>query len=258
FEPGEWDTYFPSIRPSDEPLCAIRSVIDSERIHERTRPNAILTQTDQSETPAPPVPVQETAVSEAQRARLVKWSSQGNDLRTAVDLYRAGDATASEFLDRLLHRLGTVLDLTPEAFHEWEEAFRPLLPRAAAGGWPLERRLLYELQRACLAVERPTYSADLVEWAVTFGRRPLKRPLPQTKWVQATPPLRAAWQYAERLAETSAAAHHLVASTEHAARGTEQKARDDLRPEIVAVLDEVGLAAQAVAERISRDKLVEE
>src|SRR5262245_2992263 len=197
-------------------------------------------------------------MTERRRARVLEWSNQGNDVRTAVELYRAGDAAAAEHLDRLLHRLGTVLEFSPDELRAWQHALRPLLPQASVGGWPLERRLLYELQRACLAVERPTYSADLVEWVVTLGRRPIKRPLPKTKWVEATRRLRAAWQYAERLAESSGTAHQLVELTEHAARLTEQRARDDLRPEIVAVLDKVGLAPQSVAERISRDKLVDE
>ena len=151
-----------------------------------------------------------------------------------------------------------MLDLSSEQAQEWEDALRLLLPRAAAGGWPVERRLLYDLQRACLVVERPRYAADLVEWVVTFGRRPIKRPLPKTTWVEATRRLRSAWRYAERVAESSPDAHRLVELTNDAARLTETKARDDLRPEIDTVLDEVGLAPGSVAERLSRDKLVEE
>ena len=61
-----------------------------------------------------------------------------------------------------------------------------LLTPAAAGGWPVERRLLYELQRACLAVERTNYTVDVLEWMRSLGRRRLKRPLPKTRWVKRT------------------------------------------------------------------------
>src|SRR3954471_3568580 len=75
----------------------------------------------------------------------------------------------------------------------------PLLGPAPCAGGRVERRLLYELQRACLAVERTNYTVDVLEWIRTLGGRPLKRPLPKTRWVDARLRLTAALHYADRL-----------------------------------------------------------
>jgi len=258
FSPGQWNTYFPGISPDEETLVTIGSALDSARIYQATRPPRLSSGPVMSAAPASALSMLPTPVSDADRARVAKWADRGNHLRASILLHRAGDPAASDHLNRLLRRLQAVLELTREQVREWEHSLRLLLPRAAAGGWPLERRLLYDLQRACLAIERPTYAADLVEWIITFGRRPIKRPLPKTKWVEATRRFRAAWRYAERLVEAVPEARPLIELTEHAAHQTEHKARDDLRPELNAVLDEVGLVPQSVAERLSRDKLVGE
>ena len=99
------------------------------------------------------------------RRRIAGWANQGNDLAAAILLHQVGDAGWKSRLDRLSQRLTNHLDLTPTQAPDSEAALTKLLPPAAAGRWPAERRLLYELQAACLAVERPTYAADLVEWA---------------------------------------------------------------------------------------------
>ena len=72
-----------------------------------------------------------------------------------------------------------------DAQREWRDASGPSSTPAASGGWPVERRLLYELQRACLVVERTNHTVDLLEWVRTLGRRPPTRPLPKTRWVDA-------------------------------------------------------------------------
>lgn len=257
FRPADWDAFFPGMRPTDEPLRTLRAVVDSQAIFDRTRPAGLPPEApggpDERESPtarqipAPPP------------GRLQKWADQGNDLRAAVALQQAGDPSAGTYLDHLAGRLQAVLGLTPEQLHEWHAALGPLLAPSAAGGWPVERRLLYDLQRACLAVERPGYAADLFEWARSLGRRPLKRPLPRTRWVDATRRLRAAGRYAERLPQhTPDEPHALAHLIEEAAHQTEARARAELGPEIAAVLDEVGLVPRDVAERLSRDRLVAE
>ena len=66
--------------------------------------------------------------------------------------------------------------------------------------------------------------------------------------------MRSAARYAEKLHDDKAAAHLVEA----AAAFTEHKARNDLRPELTAALDEVGLAPRSIAESVSREKLVED
>lgn len=257
FRPGDWEVYFPGLRPVDKRFRVLFSVVDSDQLFLQTRPGPATLEVPElprleCSTPRPPSPV-----GDADRRRLELWARRGNDLKAAVRLQRAGDPSAVEHLDRLIDRLQPVVGFGPAEAKSWRDALHPLLPAAAGNRWPVERRLLYELQRACLAVERPAYAADLLEWVGSRGRRPLKRPLPRAKWVEAHRRLRAAVRHAEHLCpgNDSRALLHLV---ENAASTVGQKARNELRPEILGVLDEVGLIPASAAERVSRDKLVEE
>jgi hypothetical protein len=257
FQPTAWGVLFPGLRTDVEPWATLFSFTDSHQLFRQTRPGSAKLDDAHALSVERPAPRPVVPVSESDRPRIDSWVQRGNDLKAAVLLQRAGDPSAVQYLDRLIDRLQPVIGFGTGETEKWRDALRPRLPGAAARRWPNERRLLYELQRACLAVERPAYAADVVEWAYTLGRQPVKRPLPHTKWVEAHRRLRAAVHHAEQLchAEDSAALVHLV---EQAAATVEQKARNELRPEIVSVLDEVGLTPGSVAERISRDKLVEE
>ena len=60
------------------------------------------------------------------------------------------------------------------------------------GIWTAEARLLYDLQKACVDHERDLYTVGVVEWALSLGRRPLKRPLPNQREVLLCKHLRSA------------------------------------------------------------------
>lgn len=255
FRPGDWGTYFPGLSPDVQPLSTARRLLDVDSVYERTRPE--IADTEPAHPAHPTVSAMPLDATPDDRA-LDLWAARGNDLKAAVRLARSGDPRAEAHVDRVAARLAPVLDLDEAGVAAWSVALRPLLRPAAAGGWPPERRLLYQLQRACLAVEQTNYTVSLFEWARTFGRRPLKRPLPKTRWVEAHLRLRAALRYAQQLPggyDDHAPLPRLIADGVHA---TERKARDDLRPELVAVLDEVGLVPQPVPEERSKEKLVEE
>jgi hypothetical protein len=268
FQPGAWAAYFPGQSPTDEPLQSLRALVDADGLFARLPVRVSME--DQGapadEAGAPQVPAAASGpVSEADRRRVADWAGRGNDLRAAILLSQRNDPASIHHLDRLVDRLGRILQFTDEQANHWRQAIQPLLSRAAAGGWPVERRFLYELQRACLAIERLPFAADFVECLVTFGRRPVKRPLPRAQWVEAHRRLRAAARYAEsiRLSPSpppgeESTPHSLLGLIEHAVALTERNARNDLRPELSAALDEVGLVSRTVVERISRDKLVEE
>jgi hypothetical protein len=254
--PG-WDVYFPGLSPEAEPLRAAARLINADAIRDRTCPTGL---TDEPTLAAHAgaenvveVPVA-IDLTPAARRLIAESAAQENDLAAAILLHQAGegDRGSRDYLNRLVERLGARLDWGPDQATHWRSALGDLLPRAAAGKWPVERKLLYELQAACLAVERPTYAADLSEWAITFGQRPIKRLLTKPRWLNALRHLRAAQRYADRLGSG------LAQEIGHAAHLAEHKARADLRPEIVAVLDDVGLAPGSVAGRLARDKLVEE
>lgn len=253
FRPDDWDTFFPDLPDDAEPLRTADQLLDIGAIYQRTRPpggpTGLVPPAAQSPATeaAPPGPPPDPG-------RVAGWAGRGNDLKAAVLLARAGDPRAETHLDRLAGRLAAILDFDADERQQWRAAMRPLLGRAAAGGWPVERRLLYEIQRACLAVERTSYAVNLFEWIRSFGRRRLKRPLPKTRWVNAERRLRAARKYAEQT-PLAGPLPGLLGDATHAA---ETRARNKLRPVIVAVLDEVGLTPVSVPERRSQAKLVEE
>lgn len=253
FEPDAWRTFFPGLGPTDEPFRTAARVVDGDGIAERTRPPDPSRAARETVVPVTVLPPRRPATPAP--AHVAGWAGRGNDLKAALLFERAGDPTSQEHLSRLTDRIVVVLGEGPKAA-EWRSALAPLLESAAGGGWSVERRLLYDVQRACLAVERPIYAADLIEWARTLGRSPVKRPLPKATWLEASRRLRAAKRYAERLADRRTSA--LASLLEHAVHLTEARARADLRPGLVAVLDEVGLVPQSVPETLSRDKLVEE
>jgi hypothetical protein len=250
FEPTEWEAYFSGISPDGEPLRTARAFVDVKCARDATEPS----RASRTEGRLPAVPGPGPG-DRPVAAQVQKWVAQGNDLKAAVELARAGDPEGESHLGHLVERLVRVSGLEPDGGREWAAAVRPLLGPAAAGGWPVERRLLYEVQRACLAVERTNYTVDLFEWVRTLGRRPLKRPLPKAKWVEAQLRLRAALRYAHRLPGEHAVLERLLADAAHR---SESRARNDLRPEVVAVFDDVGLVSECAPERWSREKLVEE
>src|SRR5205807_1971072 len=74
----------------------------------------------------------------------------------------------------------------------WRRALPALFGPAAGPWWPRERRLIYDLQKVCIDRERDVYAVDLVEWARSFGRRPVQRLLPHQKQVNLVRHLREA------------------------------------------------------------------
>jgi hypothetical protein len=251
FEPSHWDDFFPGLSPDGEPLRTARVLCNVEGAHEQSRPGPAPTDANRATTA---VPISEPGLRRT-APQISEWVAQGNDLKSAVLLTRAGDSHARGHLDHLIERFARVFNVNVEGVRKWRDATRPLLAPAAAGGWPVERRLLYELQRACLALERTNYTIDLIEWVRTLGRRPLKRPLPKTQWVEAHSRLRAALRYADRLTGGTGSLGRLLMDAVHR---SESMTRDDLRPELIGVLDDVGLVPESAPERRSREKLVEE
>src|SRR5262249_7605716 len=191
FLPGEWLTYFPGLQRPETIFAAIRKFVDVDALLARTKPPGLLAEPALSRRPPdPPVPSPATGrAPEAVRARAQRAAVRGNDLRAAILLARAGDPSPRHHPHQLMAGVRAVAGERADN-DAWKEALAPLLAPATSGGWTVERRLLYELQRACLAVERQAYAADLVEWAITFGRKPIKRPLTKPIWLPVTPPPR--------------------------------------------------------------------
>ena len=119
--------------------------------------------------------------------------------------------------------------------------------------------MLYDLQKVCVDHERGVYSLDLWRWIKSFGRAPLKRPLPGQRDVLISKHLHSA---ARRLSSVriSGRARALPGIAAAIVPCTEPKAnlRTKFRATINATLDEVQLVPRNLPERIAREKLVEE
>lgn len=182
---------------------------------------------------------------------------KGNDVRAAVRYGQIREAAlADDRLRSLVDRLRKALLLDDAAASAWLIALRPILNIAAIQGfWDAGERLLYDLQKACLDVERKTYSTDVVEWIVSFGWQPVKRLLEKPRLVNVLRRLRAACKHLRSL---PFAAHELDHLLHDAIHSVERRVRAENGPILNEVLDEVGIVPQNQAERISRHKMVEE
>jgi hypothetical protein len=220
------------------------------------------------ESPAAEGPRPDPAASRRLMDRAARKAAVGNVARAAILRTRAaalaeeGAAEAARQaaradLETLARRLQRALDLSEGQAAAWQVALAPLLAPAARGLWPVEARLLYDLQKVCVDRERDTYAVDLVEWFVSGGRRPVMRLLPHQRDVLAVKHLRGALHKLTGVRD----AHdrgRLAGLLQDAVEDRVHRLRERLRPELRAALDEVGLLPENVAEGVSRDKLIEE
>jgi hypothetical protein len=196
-------------------------------------------------------------------------AATGNDVRAALRFMQAARiaprarraearAAAECELQKLVKRLRPALDLTSEEAATWRHSLPALLAPASRGIWPVEARLLYNLQKICIDHERPTEAPHPAEWFYSRFRQPFIQPLPDVPAVLAVKRLRRACSqlHSVRLEQADRRAlNDLLNSALHRA---ESRLRDRFRPRIVDALCEVGLSPANYPERVSRDKLVEE
>ncbi len=133
-----------------------------------------------------------------------------------------------------------------------------MLATSARGFWNPAARMLYDLQKVCLDFERESYVVDLFSWLWSFGKRPLKRPLPAQREVLMSKHLRSAASRLSKLSISAGQREHLAILLREASVYAEERLRDRLRPVLRETLIEVGFVPQNVPERVSFRKIVEE
>ncbi len=158
----------------------------------------------------------------------------------------------------LTERLARAINLTDAERDAWARALIVLLDKADQGVWPVEARLLDDIQRVCEDSEREIYTLDVFDYLTSLGKRPIKRALPSQRLVRVVRHLSSAHG---RLDEVR------VADNDRAALGTLLKkakiaARNNLdsrfRPVLETALDDVGLGARNPVEQVAFDKMVHE
>jgi hypothetical protein len=193
----------------------------------------------------------------------------GNQVRAAILRTRAARIApagqkqeigygANSEMNRLATRLRAALGFSPEETDSWARLLTALLAPAARGVWPVEARLLYDLQKVCIDHERELYALDLVEWAVSLGRRPVKRPVPCQSAVLRLKHLRTAARRLRNARLAEADRRKLASFFASAIHANAEKLRERFRPLLHDSLFEVGLRPADLPERVALNKLVEE
>ena len=216
----------------------------------------------------------EAEIASATKYRMLMRASQrpaavGNVVRAAIYHARAERCAPPELaararsavkmdVDHLIGRLQSALEVERSSPQPWQESLFALVSQTPRGIWTVEARLLYDLQKVCVDHEREIYTVDVMEWALSRGRRPVKRHLPDQRDVLMLKHLRSA---ARRLAVVRIfddQRRQLALLVHDAIVRVESRLRQKLRPKIAAALDEVGLIAGNLPERVARKKLIEE
>lgn len=227
--------------------------------------------------PAPPSPLAAARLAgDAEEAK-----RKGNVVRAAIQrliaqgAYPGGReqalAAARADLELLSGRLNAALELpggAPRASSAqgspsaaWTALLLMLAERAAARRflrYPIEARLLFDLQRAAIVHERPERAVDLVTFALSRGKKPVVRPLPATRETKIVRHVDRAARKVRFVRIASADRKLLAKLLRWASERAEENVRSALRPKLREALDAIGLRPANVPERVARGKLIEE
>ena len=282
FAPNLIPLYFPSLPSQEAVLATIGPDCDAESLLEATRPAAL---TSAETVPvAPPVPAAVEVLLESTQINLAsrsphKYSSlcrraqrlrvAGNNVRAALVRRLAYDFAPldkmSEAKQELIHeiqflvlRLQAALELTDDEVRPWLAMCERLLPAARHGFWNANARLLYDLQQVCLDHEQEIYKVDLVGWAISRGKTPLKRPLPNQRVVMLSKHLRSAALRVPAVLIDDEGRHELGELLHAAAHAAEHILRKRFEPIVASTLNEVGFVPKCVVERVAFRKMTNE
>jgi hypothetical protein len=204
--------------------------------------------------------------------RAERAARAGNTVRAAIVRTKAARvapaaltpstrAEAEADLQRLIVRLQAALQLDGEEAAEWLKDLPALLDKADQGDQgsrPVEAGLLYDLQNVCLEHERDIYALDLVEWLLSAGKRPIKRPLPSQRLVRVMRQLRSAAQRLTSARLSDAERQHLSRLMQTALNRCEERMRERFRPLLTDAFHDVGLNPENPPERTAFNKVLEE
>ncbi len=201
--------------------------------------------------------------------RADKAFMRGNAVAAALLQMRASQFASPELRDeaingalkdmqRLVHRLQAALGFNETAAKCWYESLVALLMHAMEGFWSADKKLLYDLQKVCVDHERVIYKVDLLDWALSFGQRPLKRPLPNQREVLMSKHLRSATRRLVSARLTGDERDRLSALLHAADDSAERQMRVRIRPLTEQALASVNFVPRNVPEDVAFRKLVEE
>jgi hypothetical protein len=290
FLPGFLRTYFPSLEDLAAVEDLLRRDVDGEALLAVTRPAGasdpsfpsdvprgeralMIDRLDEPQPPSPPrrLPARKRSdrIATALMAKADRVSKLGNLVRAAIlrtraaryanaDLALAARDRARTELGRLARRLQAALNFSDNEAEEWTRSLTSVLDQSARGIWTAEARMLYDLQKVCVDHERGIYTLDAIGWALSLGRKPLKRFLPGQRDVMISKHLRSAAHRLPSAKLSHRARNRLVALLQAAVHRAEASLRARFKPLVDRALDKVKLLPQNPPERVARKKLVDE
>lgn len=281
FAPDLLPLYFPSLGQWEEIAAVIAGDCDANALLEAARPvelaeadPAVPPRMEALTTPAGEVP--QTVARSPSTPKYRRWlrsaeqnRTRGNHARAALyrqlawiaaptDSWDESEAERLAEITTLARRLQSALELEDTEAERWRDALLSMLAGATEGFWNANLRLLYDLQKVCVDHEREVYRVDLFRWAISGGKEPLKRPLPQMRTVLIAKHLRTA---SRRLGALRVDRHTRMELSEllhHAAERAEELLRERLQPVVTEALQSVGAVPTTVVERVAFQKLCAE
>jgi hypothetical protein len=277
--------YFPSLEDLDEVAAVLSQDVDAQWLYLTTRPLNAPDPVDRSASDdlgawigsseeASLHPQQEKEPASASKYRRLmrkarRPESLGNVVGGAIchvkalrcappDKIDRSKTAVKDDVNRLIGRLGAALQLSQDGPQPWHDSIRGLVLLSADGYWTAEARLLYDLQKVCVDYERDISKIDLVRWLFSFGRRPIKRHLPNQCDVLASQHLHVAERRLASVRLPESQRKHLATLIRSAMQQVESRLREKFRPKIGDALNEVGLAPRNLPEQVAQKKIVEE
>ncbi|MFO0878112.1 MAG: hypothetical protein U0840_12245 [Gemmataceae bacterium] len=257
--------YFPGIRDFGKIEALLSRDVEGKQLYDATR-------LEGASDPVQPVDSRSDDTQELywKLVRLAQQEAlQDNLVGAAILRMRASRvATAAQTLPtrmeaekdiaQLGKRLQAALHLTDAECGDWTRLLIQLLEKADQGIRPMEARLLGDLLLVCQDHEEEIYTLDLVEYVLSGGKRPIKRPLPSQRQVRIAQHLRAALSKLTpvRLSDTDRG--QLTRLIQHALSKTEDNLRARFRPVLSTALNDVGLKFTGPLEKAAFEKIVAE
>lgn len=282
FAPELLPLYFPSLEDETSVLQVIGADCDAAELLAATRPEGLAARPVVEPRPgASPVkpglfegtqtrlPARSPRKYAALARRADGLRADGNNVRAALVRRRAVDKAPLDTIleaqrqlmleiEYLVLRLQAALEFTDDDVRPWLAMCVRLLPAARRGFWNANARLLYDLQQVCLDHEQELYRVDLLDWIVSRGRRPLKRPLPNLRVVLMSKHLRKAALRIPSVLVDDEGRRELDELLQAAADAAEQILRKQFEPLVADTLAAARFVPGSVVERVAFRKLTHE
>ena len=289
FAPQLLPIYFPALGNDAKVLQAIGADCDAVAILSAIRPtelasmerasSTVVTKEGTTEAAAVEKEVLESMSVRVGTPSLRKYAAltlkadrlrtKGNNVRAASVRRQAFEIAPQEHVDvarremvteieYLVLRLQAALELTDDEVRPWLAMCERLLAGARRGFWNANARLLYDLQQVCLDHEQEIYRVDLLGWAISRGQRPMKRPLPNQRFVMMSKHLRSAALRVPTILIDEAGRRELGELLHAAADAAEHILRKRLEPLVIQSLTDAGFTPSSVVERVACRKVTQE